>query len=154
MIDHRITTTAAATATATTGTDTARESALGALPFGALPFDALPFDARWRTSASINNAASNATDTAIIRIEQLYPLAEPHLAPALQPHPAAAPAIWVQEEPQNMGAWRYLLMRFGSTLCGRPLSCVARRPSASPATGSEQAHKAEQTALIDAAFGQ
>jgi 2-oxoglutarate dehydrogenase E1 component len=92
-------------------------------------------------------------DVAIIRLEQLYPLADDTLAAALTPYGPDVPAVWVQEEARNMGAWPYLGLRFGSSLLGRPLSCVSRPPSASPATGSAASHKLEQRRLLDAAFG-
>ena len=52
-------------------------------------------------------------DVAILRVEQLYPLREEHLAAALDPYLDGTPVFWVQEEPENMGAWRYLLVTFG-----------------------------------------
>ena len=98
--------------------------------------------------------AERRKDVALVRLEQLYPLRERDLADALAPYPARAPAVWVQEEPANMGAWRYLLARFGGTLPGgRPLSAVCRPPSASPAVGSAAAHKREQARLLTEALG-
>jgi 2-oxoglutarate dehydrogenase E1 component len=93
-------------------------------------------------------------DIAIVRLEQLYPLAEGHLKAALDAYPAGTPVVWVQDEPENMGAWRYLRTRFGSELLGRfPLQRVSRLESASPATGSPAAHKIEHQRLMDDAFG-
>jgi 2-oxoglutarate dehydrogenase E1 component len=92
-------------------------------------------------------------DVAIVRLEQLYPLPERHLAEALKPYPEGTPVVWVQEEPENMGAWHFLLTRFGGTLSGKyPFSGVARPASASPATGSGSAHRLEQNELIEEAF--
>ena len=94
------------------------------------------------------------TKVAIVRLEQLYPLPEEHLKTALQPYRDGTPAIWVQEEPVNMGAWRYLRANFGETVFGRfPLSVVSRPESASPATGSASSHKQEQEQLLAAALG-
>ena len=63
--------------------------------------------------------------------------------------------FWVQEEPENMGAWRYLHERLGATLRGHlPLRPVCRPESASPATGSAGAHKLEQEQLMQRAFGE
>ena len=87
------------------------------------------------------------TDTAIVRIEQLYPLAEETLVSALAPF-RNAEVVWVQEEPRNMGAWRYLKMRFPSRLS----RVVSRRESASPATGSPASHQHEQRQVIARAF--
>ena len=93
-------------------------------------------------------------DVAIIRLEQLYPLQADLLENVLQPYPDGTPAIWVQEEPANMGAWRYLHEKFGKHLFGRlPFGPVSRHESASPATGSSVAHKLEQANLVRRAFG-
>ncbi|GMU22090.1 MAG: hypothetical protein AMXMBFR13_21780 [Phycisphaerae bacterium] len=93
-------------------------------------------------------------DVAIIRIEQLYPLDEDALIPRLEPFADGTQAYWVQEEPENMGAWRYMRLKFGEKLLGRfPLKGVYRQASASPATGSGASHKLEQRQLIEKAFG-
>ena len=95
------------------------------------------------------------TDVALVRLEQLYPLSEPHLLAALQPYPAGTPVWWVQEEPETMGAWPFLRVRFGDRLLGRyPLDGISRPPSASPATGSNRSHRLEQAELIAKAFGE
>jgi len=61
---------------------------------------------------------------------------------------------WVQEEPENMGAWRYLLVRFGEHLLGRhPFRGIHRAASSSPATGSASSHKLEQKQILAKAFG-
>ena len=93
-------------------------------------------------------------DVAILRLEQLYPLRDNTLTSALCDYPAGVPVIWTQEEPENMGAWRYLRARFGCDLYGEhPLICVSRPESASPATGSANSHKREQKRVLEAAFG-
>ena len=92
-------------------------------------------------------------DVAILRIEQLYPLPNETLEAALKPYRDGIPVYWVQEEPENMGAWFYLKIRFGDALLGRlPLMGITRPASASPATGSHSSHKKEQDKLIAAAF--
>jgi len=92
-------------------------------------------------------------DVAIVRIEQLYPLYEQGLDAILSDYAEGTPAVWVQEEPENMGAWRYLRCRFGERLFGRfPFSCISRVSSASPATGSARSHRLEQDVLIAQAF--
>lgn len=92
-------------------------------------------------------------DAAIVRVEQFYPLADEVLVETLQTYPAETPVRWVQEEPQNMGAWPYWKNRFCHRLLGRyPFSAVARAASASPATGSAAAHHREQEELISRAF--
>ena len=61
--------------------------------------------------------------------------------------------VWVQEEPENMGAWRHMRVRHGSMMFGRfPFSGVCRTESASPATGSASCHKLEQQELLERAF--
>lgn len=92
-------------------------------------------------------------DVAIVRLEQFYPLPESALTAALQGYPETVPVRWVQEEPENMGAWYFLKVRHGEKLLGRhPFSAVTRPPSASPATGSGAAHKIEQQQLVSQAL--
>lgn len=92
-------------------------------------------------------------DVAIVRVEELYPFPESPLRDALAPYTEATEVIWVQEEPENMGAWRYLFCRTGGKLLGRyPLRGVARPASASPATGSLASHAFEQEMLLAEAF--
>jgi 2-oxoglutarate dehydrogenase E1 component len=92
-------------------------------------------------------------DVAIVRLEQLYPLNESLLKETLGFYPENTPVVWVQEEPENMGAWRYLFVKFGGKILGRnPLSFVGRPASASPATGSSAAHKMEQAKILEEAF--
>ena len=95
-----------------------------------------------------------ATDVAIHRVEQLYPLRESDLTTLLADVPDGTPVMWVQDEPANQGAWPYLRYRFGETLLGRfPLANISRPPSASPATGSAASHRMEHELLIERAFG-
>lgn len=92
-------------------------------------------------------------DVALLRLEQLYPLHGQDLYAALEPYPAGTPVVWVQEEPENMGAWRTLRVRFGETLLGRwPFRGITREASASPASGSARAHQAEQAELVRRGF--
>jgi 2-oxoglutarate dehydrogenase E1 component len=92
-------------------------------------------------------------DIAIVRLEQLYPLADESLDATLRTYRGGTELCWVQEEAENMGAWPFLKLRFGDSLLGRfPLRGISRPPSASPATGSHSSHKKEQEQLIAAAF--
>ncbi len=94
-------------------------------------------------------------DIAILRVEQLYPLSDKWIAAALRPFADETPVFWVQEEPQNMGAWPHMKNRFGGRIAGRfPIKGITRHPSASPATGSSAAHKAEQQELIERSFNE
>jgi 2-oxoglutarate dehydrogenase E1 component len=92
-------------------------------------------------------------DVAIVKLEQLYPLHDDELRQALAGYPPNTQVVWVQEEPDNMGAWRYLFARYGERLFDtRPFSAACRPASASPATGWGALHKLEQTKLLKAAF--
>jgi len=95
----------------------------------------------------------NRGDVAILRVEQLYPLTTEALQAALAPYGAKTPVVWVQEEPENMGAWRHMLVHHGLELQKtRGFSGVCRPAAASPATGSPGAHKLEQQELLERAF--
>ncbi|MEK7794336.1 MAG: 2-oxoglutarate dehydrogenase E1 component, partial [Candidatus Hydrogenedentota bacterium] len=99
-------------------------------------------------------AKQSREDLAILRVEQLYPLQPPDLAKVLDPYPDETPVYWVQEEPENMGAWRRMKGKFGERLLGRfPFTHACRPASASPATGSANCHKQEQQRIIQTAFG-
>ncbi len=93
-------------------------------------------------------------DVAIVRLEQLYPLADESLAEVLSPL-AGIPAAWVQEEPANQGAAPYVQGRFCRGFPGSlPFAGVVSRPaSASPATGSHRRHEEQQLRLVEQAFG-
>lgn len=93
-------------------------------------------------------------DTALIRLEQLYPLHTALLAEVLHRYTNAQTVLWVQEEPENMGAWFYIapLLRELLPPLVHDIYCVSRSPSASPATGSHLRHEVEQRALIERAL--
>jgi 2-oxoglutarate dehydrogenase E1 component len=96
----------------------------------------------------------NKPNVAIVLIEQLYPLAKEPLKAALASYADGTPVFWVQEEPENMGAWRFLRVHAGQVLFDRfPLSGIYRQSAASPATGSASSHKVEQEELLAAALG-
>ena len=90
-------------------------------------------------------------DAAIIRVEQLYPLAENRLREMLKPFPKAAKLVWCQEEPQNMGAWTFIEPRFRRIFCTE-IAYAGREASASPAVGALARHKREQARLVADAF--
>ena len=92
------------------------------------------------------------TDTAIVSIEQLYPLPEKELLEVLKRHSNASTVMWVQEEPANMGALSYIRPLIERVATGRKVTTVRRSASASPATGSAKAHVFEQEAIIKLAF--
>ncbi len=91
-----------------------------------------------------------AEHVALVRIEQLYPFPAAGLQAALARYVPLAELVWAQEEPRNMGAWRFVRERFldGDVGSGRPLLYVGRAASASPAPGSHKAHVLEQDALV------
>src|SRR3954453_4144284 len=90
-------------------------------------------------------------DAVIIRIEQLYPLAEKRLREMLKPFPKAAKFVWCQEEPQNMGAWTFIEPRLRTLFCTE-IAYAGREASASPAVGVLARHKREQARLVADAF--
>ncbi len=94
-------------------------------------------------------------DTAIVRIEQLYPVPDRQIAAVLDRYPNAEDIRWVQEEPGNQGPWPFLgliLPEKLPRLVG--LKRISRRRMAAPAAGSSKVHEVEQAALIDAAFAE
>ncbi len=92
-------------------------------------------------------------DTAIVRLEQLYPVPMRDLRAALDAFPETGEIVWVQEEPENMGAWDFIRPHLQEVSGGRPVRRVARPRSASPAEGSAARHTHNQQVLITQAFG-
>jgi 2-oxoglutarate dehydrogenase E1 component/2-oxoglutarate decarboxylase len=90
-------------------------------------------------------------DVAIIRIERYYPFPFDDIAAAIRRYPVTAELVWAQEEPANMGAWRFVRARFLDDVPGcqnRPLRYVGRRASAAPAPGSQKVHAREQEQIL------
>ena len=93
------------------------------------------------------------TDIAILRVEQLYPFPRRRLGELLDRYSAASEIIWCQEEPRNQGAWYQIQHHLRSmTRNGQTLGYAGRAPSASPACGSADLHRAQQQALVDVAL--
>jgi 2-oxoglutarate dehydrogenase E1 component len=94
----------------------------------------------------------------IVRLEQLYPFPGAALARTLARYPATAELVFAQEEPRNMGAWRFVREAFADGLVldpgKRSLRYVGRAASAAPAHGSLKTHHAEQDAILSAALGE
>ena len=81
-----------------------------------------------------HRAEAGREDTAILRMEQLYPFSDETIEQALAPYAPDTPVYFVQEEPENMGAWRYLRCRFGDRVLDKhPMTGIHREASASPA---------------------
>ncbi|MEY2879344.1 MAG: hypothetical protein RLZZ15_1724, partial [Verrucomicrobiota bacterium] len=97
-----------------------------------------------------HRARKQITDTAIVRIEQLYPLHRNKLA-ALADHYSGARIVWCQEEPQNMGAWGYIAPELNKIFGFLPLY-AGRDAAASPAVGALSLHRFELSALLQDAF--
>jgi 2-oxoglutarate decarboxylase len=90
---------------------------------------------------------------AVVRVEQLYPWPEAQIVELLERYENADSVFWVQEEPENMGAWPFVHGRLHSLLPGRAkLGHASREESGSPAAGSAGVHSAEQEDLVDRAF--
>ncbi len=95
----------------------------------------------------------DSTDVAIIRIEQLYPFPHKALATELAKFPNFSELVWVQDEPQNQGAWFQIQHNILENLSdGQKLAYSGRPASASPAVGYYDKHYAQQKTLIDTAF--
>jgi 2-oxoglutarate dehydrogenase E1 component len=90
---------------------------------------------------------------ALVRLEQLYPLAIEEILEAIGRYRRGVEVVWAQEEPSNMGAWDYVSARLAPRLAS-PLLLVSRPPSASPAAGSATRHKLEQEQLVREALGE
>jgi 2-oxoglutarate dehydrogenase E1 component len=84
------------------------------------------------------------TQVALVRVEQLHPLPKKQLLDIIKSYKGAE-VVWVQEEPENMGYWNYLLRLLYQEL---PMRVIARKPSASPATGYNKVHVEEQKTLV------
>jgi 2-oxoglutarate dehydrogenase E1 component len=95
--------------------------------------------------------AKGIKNTAIVRIEQLYPLHSEQLKTILDQYTSAETFVWCQEESKNMGAWFYIWPLIEEIISKRPVY-VGRDASASPAVGSLALHKKRQSELIETAF--
>jgi 2-oxoglutarate dehydrogenase E1 component len=108
-------------------------------------------------------AQKEATDAkltekvAVARVEQLYPFPDHKLVPVLQSYPKLKRILWTQEEPKNMGAWYFMFPRLldlvqSAGLKGVEVVYNGRTERASPATGSEKVHAAEQKEITQRCF--
>lgn len=93
-------------------------------------------------------------DTAIIRVEQLYPFPHKAFATEMKKYPNVSEVVWCQDEPQNQGAWFFVQHYIHENMNeGQKLGYAGRAASASPAVGYSHLHQEQQKALVDAAFG-
>jgi len=95
-----------------------------------------------------------AGHAALVRVEQLYPFAADQAAEILARYPEAAEVVWAQEEPRNMGPWRFMREQVQPLLDAtrREIRFVGRPESASPATGSGKRHQQEQAEIVNDAL--
>jgi len=90
-------------------------------------------------------------EIALVRLEQLYPTPIDELKAITDSYPNAE-LVWVQDEPENQGAWPFLALQFAEVPGPRPFHAVTRPAAASPATGSSKVHATEQVALLKTAL--
>jgi 2-oxoglutarate dehydrogenase E1 component len=94
--------------------------------------------------------AKGIGDVAVVRVEELHPFPYPQMKAVLERYKSDVGLIWCQEEPRNMGAWRWIYGRFLDL--GRRLKYAGRLRNASPAAGSPKRHAEEHKRLIDEAL--
>jgi 2-oxoglutarate dehydrogenase E1 component len=92
-------------------------------------------------------------NVAIVRVEQLYPFPEEAIRKVIDRYANAREVCWVQEEPENMGAWEFARPLFESIVDGKhPLRYIGRSRNSSPSEGSSSWHAANQRAIVDQVF--
>ena len=103
----------------------------------------------------VKRRAENGNDeTAIIRVEQLYPFPHKAFATELKKYPNLGEVVWCQDEPQNQGAWFFVQHYIHENMTdGQKLGYAGRAASASPAVGYSHLHQEQLKSLLDAAFG-
>lgn len=94
---------------------------------------------------------SNIENTAILRVEQLYPFNDAMVKALVSQFPNVTKFVWCQEEPQNMGAWTFIAPRLMNALSSH-IRYAGRRAASSPATGAKASHKRGQKRLVEEAF--
>jgi 2-oxoglutarate dehydrogenase E1 component len=105
------------------------------------------------TELTESDLREEAEDTAVSRIELLYPFPEDRIREMIEGYPNLREILWVQEEPQNMGAWTFMEPRLRE-LTGNepPIFYIGKPARPSPAQGSARFHKEEHTTIVRAAF--
>ncbi len=101
--------------------------------------------------AELEKKPEVAEQIALVTLEQFYPLPTPQLLPVLDRYPNAE-LVWVQDEPENQGAWPFIDVELVKHLNGRTIRVVSRPASASPATGSSKRSAAQQAELLERAL--
>ena len=94
-----------------------------------------------------------AEDVAISRVEQLYPFPKVALGEVVAGYPSLRDVVWLQEEPENMGAWEFVRSALEEVMGDRwPLQYIGRARSSSPSEGSAAWHQLNQKLLVERAF--
>lgn len=93
-----------------------------------------------------------ANNIALVRVEQLFPFPIERVQEMLKKYSKAESIHWVQEEPENMGAWSFLLRVLSKGYTGKPITVISQPASASPATGSPKMAAIRHRAIIDKVF--
>ncbi|HEU5226424.1 MAG TPA: 2-oxoglutarate dehydrogenase E1 component, partial [Ktedonobacteraceae bacterium] len=101
-----------------------------------------------------NESRTASEDIAIVRVEMLYPFPSDEVKQIIAGYPRAREVVWVQEEPQNMGAWSYLSPHLAKIMQrNQKLDVIARPTRSSPAAGFYDMYQAEQEQIIAEASG-
>ncbi|MGN6218486.1 MAG: multifunctional oxoglutarate decarboxylase/oxoglutarate dehydrogenase thiamine pyrophosphate-binding subunit/dihydrolipoyllysine-residue succinyltransferase subunit, partial [Microbacterium sp.] len=103
----------------------------------------------WDLRAELDKNPNPAV--ALVRLEQYYPAPIDELNAVIDSYPNAE-LVWVQDEPENQGAWPFIALEIVKHLHGRTISNISRAAAASTATGSPKVHAAEQAAILQAAL--
>lgn len=109
--------------------------------------------------AGMDEAGVSEDDVAVVRVEQFYPFPTEGIAAEVERFSAVRHVGWVQEEPENMGAWSFIAPRIKEVLSDKwneryvDLDYYGRRRAASPSTGSAKVHQLEQAAIVKTALG-
>jgi 2-oxoglutarate dehydrogenase E1 component len=88
-------------------------------------------------------------EIALVRLEQFYPAPVGELNRVLAQYPNAE-LVWMQDEPENQGAWPFIALEVAPELGGRSIRVISRPPMASTATGSPKVHAAESAGILRA----
>ena len=100
----------------------------------------------------VRGPGAAATNTAIVRVEQLYPMPVDEINAVLGSYPGAVDFAWVQDEPANQGAWSFIALNLLEQLNGVALRRISRPSAAAPAVGSHKLHEREQAEIVATAF--
>ena len=95
--------------------------------------------------------ANQKGDVALVRVEQLYPTPVDQMEAVYKKYKNAKDTVWVQEEPENMGAWPYLLRKLRKTALSQ-MDVISRKESSSTATGFAKQHANQQAYIVATAF--